>query len=65
MSKSLLFLFEFWESAMLLLCTANQRSSVVTKGEEILEVKKKNPSRSLRTRRKSCSTVAIMGHGKK
>lgn len=50
---------------MLLLCTANQRSSVVTKGEEILEVKKKNPSRSLRTRRKSCSTVAIMGHGKK
>lgn len=50
---------------MLLLCTANQRGSAITKGDEMLKVKKKNPSRSLRTGRKSCHTVSIMGHGKK
>lgn len=50
---------------MLLLFTANWRGSAITKGEEILKVKKKNPSRSLRTGRKSYCTAVITGHRKK
>lgn len=62
-----MFPFDYREPNMEPLCTSNQRGSEIQKGtlDEILKVKKGNPSRSLRTRIRSCSTKAIMGHGRK